>query len=201
MDNTEELYFSHIDSPVGTLEMVASSKGLREINLFDHTPSSSSTPKKGLIHSTEKTQIFAIQLKEYFLGTRTVFDFQLDLSGNGTPFQKKCWEALTRIPFGSTQSYLDIAKSIGKPLAVRAVGNANGKNPLPIVMPCHRVIAHDGKLGGFSLGLKVKQFLLEHERKICSKSIGDGSKQESKRSLHEDVPLKRKKRKLDRVLS
>ena len=101
------------------------------------------------------------QLDEYFAGKRREFDVQL--APRGTAFQLAVWEQLRGIPFGETCAYRDIARAIGKPLAVRAVGAANGRNPLPIIVPCHRVIGADGSLTGFGGGLPVKQFLLRLE--------------------------------------
>jgi methylated-DNA-[protein]-cysteine S-methyltransferase len=101
------------------------------------------------------------QLGDYFAGKRREFD--LPLAPRGTTFQHRVWEALTRIPFGAVRTYGDVARSIGQPLAVRAVGQANGRNPLPIVIPCHRVIAGDGSIGGYSGGLNVKHRLLALE--------------------------------------
>lgn len=103
------------------------------------------------------------QLTEYFRGTRRVFRLPLYLSG--TAFQKKVWRRLMKIPYGQTISYAGLARAIGRPNAYRAVANACGQNPLPILIPCHRVIASDGKLGGYSSGLKRKRWLLRHEQK------------------------------------
>ncbi|NBT38103.1 MAG: methylated-DNA--[protein]-cysteine S-methyltransferase, partial [Actinobacteria bacterium] len=101
------------------------------------------------------------ELREYFSGRRQKFTVKLDL--DGTEFQRTAWEAMRRIPFGSTISYGDQAKAIGKPKAFRAVGSANGRNPVPIIVPCHRVLASDGSLGGYSLGLSMKRRLLALE--------------------------------------
>jgi methylated-DNA-[protein]-cysteine S-methyltransferase len=101
------------------------------------------------------------QLQEYFAGTRNRFDLELDFAG--TDFQKKVWQALLTIPFGETRSYSQIAEQIGNPSAVRAVGAANGKNPISIVAPCHRVIGASGKLTGFAGGLEAKERLLTLE--------------------------------------
>jgi methylated-DNA-[protein]-cysteine S-methyltransferase len=101
------------------------------------------------------------QLQEYFSGTRNSFDLELDFAG--TDFQKKVWQALLTIPFGETRSYSEIAEQIGNPSAVRAVGAANGKNPISIVAPCHRVIGASGKLTGFAGGLEAKERLLTLE--------------------------------------
>jgi len=101
------------------------------------------------------------QLAEYFGGKRREFD--LPLAPRGTPFQQRVWHALLAIPFGVVRTYGDVARDIGQPLAMRAVGQANGRNPLPIVIPCHRVIAGDGTIGGYSSGLNVKHRLLALE--------------------------------------
>lgn len=102
------------------------------------------------------------QLGEYFAGTRTTFDVALDLTG--TEFQRAAWHALTRIPYGTTVSYAEQAAMVGSPRATRAIGSANGRNPIPIIVPCHRVIASDGSLGGYALGLEMKRALLALER-------------------------------------
>ena len=103
------------------------------------------------------------QLLAYFAGKRVQFD--LSLKGEGTAFQQRVWKELLQIPYGETRSYADIAASIGSPKAVRAVGQANGKNPILILIPCHRVIHKDGSIDGFACGTEVKRFLLELERK------------------------------------
>ena len=103
------------------------------------------------------------QLEEYFAGERRVFE--LDLAPEATPFQADVLDALQRIPYGETRSYLDIAKELGKPKAVRAVGGANGANPIPVIIPCHRVIGSNGSLTGFGGGLDTKRFLLDLERR------------------------------------
>ena len=106
------------------------------------------------------------QLGEYFSGERLIFE--LELEPKGTPFQIAVLDALVQIPYGETRSYRDIAIEIGRPKAMRAVGAANGRNPLPIVIPCHRVIGANGSLTGFGGGLEAKTFLLELERKILN---------------------------------
>ena len=102
------------------------------------------------------------QLEQYFAGERLVFKLDLDLD-QGTPFQRRVWKALRDIPYGLTVTYKEIAQAIGQPSATRAVGSANGANPIPVVVPCHRVVAAGGKLGGFSAGLYMKQRLLDLE--------------------------------------
>lgn len=109
------------------------------------------------------------QLQEYFEGKRTHFDFKMN--PKGTEFQRKVWNGLLQIPFGKTMSYLDLAKQLGDVKAIRAVGSANGKNPLWIVVPCHRVIGTDGSLTGYAGGLWRKKWLLEHENPTSQQSL------------------------------
>jgi len=111
------------------------------------------------------------QLQAYFRGELRQFDLRLEV--RGTAFQRKVWRALRRIPYGETRSYKEIARQIGSPTATRAVGGANGKNPIAIVIPCHRVIAADGSLGGFGSGLAVKKLLLELEAKVRRSGAGE----------------------------
>jgi O-6-methylguanine DNA methyltransferase len=121
-------------------------------------------PRKGevWIESAAALQPYADQLQAYFRGELREFTCKLDL--DGTTFQKKCWEALLRIPYGKTCSYADIAKQVGSPRAFRAVGQANHNNPIPIIVPCHRVITSSGTLGGYGGGLDVKERLLRLEQ-------------------------------------
>ena len=111
------------------------------------------------------------QQEEYFTGTR--LDFALPMSSKGTEFQQKVWAALLRIPFGETRSYGEQARLIGDPKAVRAVGLANGRNPIPVIVPCHRVIGADGSMTGFGGGIERKRWLLEHEARYRSKTLFD----------------------------
>lgn len=110
------------------------------------------------------------ELDEYFSGTRTEFDVPLDIS-QGTSFQQKVWLELLKIPYGTTTSYAKLAKNIGKPTAFRAVANANGRNPISLIIPCHRVIASDGGLGGYTGGLEIKRILLDLESHSLSRFI------------------------------
>lgn len=121
------------------------------------------TPSYESCTPTPLTDELAEQLDEYFQGNRQRFDIPYDLKG--TPFQKRVWSALCQIPYGQTRSYLDVAQSIGNARACRAVGMANHRNPLLILIPCHRVIGADGSLGGYAAGVDTKQFLLELEQK------------------------------------
>ncbi len=156
----ETFYYSQINSPIGPLNIAVSEKGLVALE-FDR---SSFPPKKTKYQwqeSAEKTKRFAQELHEYFAGQRREFTFPLDL--RGTPFQLQCWRALLAIPYGETRTYADIARRVRKPQAFRAVGMANNRNPIAIVVPCHRVIASDGTLCGYGGGLDVKRRLLELE--------------------------------------
>lgn len=148
-------------SPVGKLKLVASDNGLAAIlwenDREDRVPLGAMTeqPDHPVLVETRR------QLSEYFAGERTSFDLPLDF--RGTDFQKSVWAALLRIPFGETRTYAEIARELDRPTAFRAVGAANGKNPISIVAPCHRVIGTDGSLTGFAGGLEGKKFLLELE--------------------------------------
>ena len=145
-------------SPVGKLTLVASSKGLVAIDVRNNAKqvvTEKNASAQAILIKTKK------QLEQYFGGKRTSFDVVLDLVG--TEFQVRAWRALCRIPFGKTISYGQQAANVKKPKAFRAVGSANGKNPIPIIVPCHRVVASDGSLGGYSLGLKMKIQLLALE--------------------------------------
>ncbi len=143
----------YLKTPLGWLEIAASDGKLRHI-LFVQEPGHSASSDTVL---TEAKQ----QLEQYFAGERTVFD--LPLAPEGTDFQSKVWQALLTVPYGETCSYLDIAQQLGDSKAVRAVGAANGKNPLSIVVPCHRVIGKNGKLTGYAGGLSRKAWLLQLE--------------------------------------
>ena len=146
-----------VASPVGKLRLVASEKGLVAIDVRNNTQvvTAPNASAEAILIKTKK------QLEQYFAGKRTSFDVALDLVG--TEFQVQAWRALCRIPFGKTISYGQQASNIKKPKAFRAVGSANGKNPIPIIVPCHRVVASDGSLGGYSLGLEMKKQLLALE--------------------------------------
>lgn len=163
-----------IDSPVGRLLLVARADGLSHL-LFED---SQRTKNRGRPSGDGGAEAAAIldtaerQLTEFFAGRRQAFD--LPLAATGTEFQRLVWEGLREIPFGETISYGELARRIGRPRALRAVGAANGANPLPIIMPCHRVIGANGKLTGFGGGLEIKRRLLELEgwRAAPTKSSG-----------------------------
>jgi methylated-DNA-[protein]-cysteine S-methyltransferase len=148
-----------LKSPVGELLIAENSSGVLAIhfNKKEKPPANHSSWK---CVNRLKTEIVK-QLEEYFRGER--FEFKVPLAPHGTTFQMRVWDGLQEIPYGETISYLDLAKRIGTPEAVRAVGAANGANPLPIVIPCHRVIGHNGKLVGYGGGLEIKKYLLSME--------------------------------------
>jgi methylated-DNA-[protein]-cysteine S-methyltransferase len=161
-----------MDSAIGPLFLAASRAGLVALEFDARLPGQQSTrpnprdlrqEKKGFAfeESTRTLQPYVTELEEYFAGQRRKFNFPLDL--RGTDFQLACWRALLAIPYGETRSYADIARGINKPNAFRAVGMANNRNPVAIVVPCHRVIASDGTLCGYGGGLDVKRKLLELE--------------------------------------
>jgi len=145
-----------LDTPIGTLRLVCEDGRLARIE-FEHQHSDDGHPETG--HPV--LAACAAQLTDYFARRRR--QFSLPLAARGTPFQQSVWHALTAIPHGELRSYRDIAVAIGKPSAVRAVGAANGRNPLPIVVPCHRVVGSDGSLTGFAGGLDAKVLLFELE--------------------------------------
>jgi len=147
-------------SPVGLLRISADARGVTAIDLV--------TKRHKVQHSGDAkarshAETAVTQLREYFDGQRRHFDVPLHM--HGTEFQQRAWKTMRKIRYGATMSYAQQARAMGSPKAVRAVGSANGANPIPIIVPCHRVIASDGSLGGYALGLKMKQFLLEIERR------------------------------------
>ena len=154
------MYYSHMDSPIGRLLLAGDEGGLRLISF--PTGSRTRDVEPGWMENDAPFVEAKRQLAAYFAGELTEFD--LPLAPQGTPFQLSVWRALRQIPYGKTVSYGAIAESIGRPSASRAVGAANGANPLPIVVPCHRVIGSTGKLTGFGGGLDTKAALLALEQ-------------------------------------
>jgi len=150
-----------IESPIGWWLITAENSAITEIEHVSQKP-------KLEAPSSDVVEKAATQLREYFAGERGSFD--LPLSPHGTEFQQRVWERLCAIPYGETWSYQDLAESLGDANAMRAVGAANGKNPIPIVIPCHRVIGKDGSLTGYAGGLEVKRYLLELEG-VLEKSL------------------------------
>jgi len=163
-------YHKKIQSPVGELKLVASDNGLAAILWEDDDSERVKTVKDSIEDDNHAVLLeTAGQLEEYFKKERTSFTIALDFKG--TDFQKKVWEALLEIPFGETRTYGDIAKQLGDIKAVRAVGAANGKNPISIIAPCHRVIGASGKLTGFAGGLENKARLLNLEASIKNPTL------------------------------
>ncbi len=152
-------YFDGMSTPIGRIHIVVSDEALTHI----YFPTDAWSEE--YVRKSKHPLIVAAkaQLAEYFTGERKTFDLPLD--PKGTVFQKRAWNVLRKIPYGKTISYTEEAKWMKNPLSVRAVGSANGKNPLPIIIPCHRVVAKDGGLGGYSGGLKCKAVLLHLEQK------------------------------------
>jgi methylated-DNA-[protein]-cysteine S-methyltransferase len=173
-DNTQQnmdTFFKRMASPTGSLTLIATDNGLRAV-LWDYGDPEKSSIDRGiekpdhpLLLETEK------QLNEYFAGKRKTFSLPLDFIGSD--FQKQVWEALLTIPFGETRSYGDIARQIGNPDSVRAVGGAANKNPIPIIAPCHRMVGASGKLVGFGGGLENKALLLALEAPFRQTTIFD----------------------------
>jgi methylated-DNA-[protein]-cysteine S-methyltransferase len=154
--------YATFDSPVGTLLLVGDDDGLEGLYLPDHkrgrTPTDEWRRDDAALAEAKR------QLGEYFAGTRTTFD--VPLRPAGTPFQREVWEALRRIPYGETRSYGQLAGELGRPGAARAVGAANGRNPISILVPCHRVVGAAGTLTGYAGGVEAKRALLAHERRM-----------------------------------
>jgi len=149
-----ELNTTYYSSPIGLIEITGNDDGIATVYFVDERKNNSTK-----IHPSLKECVY--QLEEYFKGIRK--EFGIKLNASGTDFQKRVWEQLLTVPFGRTVSYLDISKQLGDANATRAVGNANGSNPISIIVPCHRVIGVNGKLVGYSGGLWRKEWLLNHE--------------------------------------
>ncbi|SHG77774.1 methylated-DNA--[protein]-cysteine S-methyltransferase [Winogradskyella jejuensis] len=143
-----------IETPIGHAKITGDANGISSVSIGDTSQELSEIIPEELLDCVT-------QLKAYFRGERQYFDLKLNPSG--TDFQKKVWQHLQQIPFGKTCSYLELSKQLGDPKAIRAVANANGKNPLWIIVPCHRVIGSDGSLTGYAGGLHRKQWLINHE--------------------------------------
>ncbi|MFT5757265.1 MAG: methylated-DNA-[protein]-cysteine S-methyltransferase [Alteromonadaceae bacterium] len=147
------MFIDYLNSPLGLIEFKASDKGIVYV-IFCGT-------EKSVIQRSEITDQCKQQLTEYFTGQRKIFDLPLD--PHGTVFQKSVWQCLSTIPFGESVTYLHIAKMVNKPKGSQAVGGANGRNPISIIVPCHRVIGSNGSLTGYAGGIERKLWLLNHE--------------------------------------
>lgn len=146
--------FGYVDSPIGTVEIGVQAECVTSLYFVDHPPHTNALENQVL-------QLAVEQVDAYFGGRLKVFDLPLDMKG--TPFQQSVWQALLDVPFGRTASYQQIARTVGNPKAVRAVGAANGQNPVSIIVPCHRIIGKKGGLTGYGGGLWRKEWLLRHE--------------------------------------
>lgn len=159
-------FYNLLESPVGKIAITSNNTEITGIYLEGHSLFSDVTNNNDNYQLNQNLNILQeaeTQLQEYFTGKRN--DFDLATNPEGTDFQKKIWKELDKIPYGETRSYLDIAKAIKSPTASRAVGMANGKNPISIITPCHRVIGSNGKLTGYASGIEAKKWLLNHEAK------------------------------------
>jgi methylated-DNA-[protein]-cysteine S-methyltransferase len=156
----DKAFTGYLESEIGFIEIVGTQSGILSLAFTEARPADDA-------YLPTCVKACAAQLQEYFKGDRKVFSVNLLLQG--TDFQKKVWKQLMKIPFGETASYKDIAASIGRGKAARAVGNANGRNKIPIIIPCHRVIAADGSLAGFGSGIWRKEWLLNHEKIVALK--------------------------------
>ncbi len=159
MATASHTYYTKFSAPIGDLLIAGTENAVTQIGFPTHT--TKSTVQSHWIQSAEPFRDICRQLELYFQQRLTRFDVPLE--PEGTEFQQQVWQELQQIPFGETASYSDIAYAIGNPQATRAVGSANGSNPIPILIPCHRVIGRDGSLTGFGGGLPIKRFLLQLE--------------------------------------
>jgi methylated-DNA-[protein]-cysteine S-methyltransferase len=164
---TTDLASTVMPSPIGELTIVVGDRGLRAVWWHDDPRSGSDVPVGGATAAQQALLAAAVrQLDDYFAGIRTEFDLPLD--AHGTPFQHAAWGVLRSIPFGTTMTYGQQAVALGDPNKARAVGAANGRNPIGIIVPCHRVVGASGALTGFAGGLDAKAWLLDHERRVVA---------------------------------
>ena len=152
-------YYATVPSPLGAITVSTDGTALTGLALDGPAPA-------GAVEDAKRLTPFLTELREYLAGERTAFTFRVDQPG--TAFQKRVWKELMNIPYGETISYGELAKRVGNPNASRAVGSANGKNQIAIVVPCHRVIGKNGSLTGFGGGLSCKQWLLDHEARVVA---------------------------------
>ena len=164
LESNQTTYYK---TPLGTAKIIGDEDGIQSISVLDEEISTALDVTNQIIPNWSKNCVN--QLDEYFKGSRKEFD--LKLNPQGTVFQKKVWAELLEIPFGKSRTYLEQSKSFGDPKAIRAVASANGKNPIWIVIPCHRVIGTDGSLTGYAGGIWRKKWLLEHESGVKQQSL------------------------------
>jgi methylated-DNA-[protein]-cysteine S-methyltransferase len=158
------MHWTVLDTPIDSLLLIGDETGLHELHFEPYEVPAGTTRDDDVLRAVRT------QLSEYFAGDRTSFD--LALCPHGSPFQQKVWMALRDIPYGETTTYGEIAADLGQPTASRAVGLANGRNPLGVIVPCHRVIGANGTLTGFGGGLPRKRWLLDHERTVLGRAGG-----------------------------
>ncbi|MBT8146882.1 MAG: methylated-DNA--[protein]-cysteine S-methyltransferase [Gammaproteobacteria bacterium] len=163
----ETVYYDYLDSPIGSLMLAGDGENLVELGFPDGKAARRHQP--GWVLDSEPFTECKRQLQRYFAGN--LRDFDIPLAPRGTEFQLLVWDALRTIPYGETVSYGELARQIGRPAASRAVGAANGKNPIPVIIPCHRVIGSTGSLVGFGGGLPTKQQLLALEREAIAPGL------------------------------
>ncbi len=165
---TATVYYAQLQTPIGLLRLFASGRGLLRLALPNEPRSAAEAYVERTLGPTsvrddEAAHAAALaQLAAYFAGTRRSFDVPLDL--RGTPFQRLVWDAVAAVSYGETRTYRDVARAIDRPAAVRAVGAANGANPVPLIVPCHRIVGANGSLTGYGGGIEVKRRLLALER-------------------------------------
>lgn len=158
-----EIFVEHLESPVGLLEITADKQGLRSVFFQEQK----TLEGKANTHTKKAVK----ELNEYFAGKRKKFSVKMNLQG--TDFQLKVWEELQNIPHGKTTSYFDLSNKLGDVKAIRAVGTANGKNPIAIIIPCHRVVGRNGELTGYAGGLHRKEWLINFEQQFEQKTLFD----------------------------
>ena len=156
-----QVSMAQLSTPIGVVTVAATESAVVSVEFAgaDEAPVDDVTP-------TGVLAVAVAQLEEYFAGLRTAFDLPIDV--DGTDFQRAAWTVLSQIPLGETISYGEQARRMGRPAAVRAVGAANGRNPVPVIVPCHRVIGANGSLTGFAGGIEIKTWLLEHEKRVVA---------------------------------
>ncbi len=165
-------FCTEFPSPVGVVNLRGTAAGLTGVYMEAHRHGPTLEERSGWLRDDARFAAARSQLEEYFAGRRTVFDLPLDLAGTGgTAFQRRVWAALGDIPYGATISYGELARRIGQPAAVRAVGLANGRNPLSIIVPCHRVVGASGALTGYGGGMTRKRALLDLEARTSGRTL------------------------------
>jgi methylated-DNA-[protein]-cysteine S-methyltransferase len=189
MTETTQVYYSIYVSPVGELLLTASSGMLTGLNMALQGGKPAPSPKPEWRRDDAALRFAREQLDAYFEGDLHTFDVPLSMAG--TPFQKQVWQGLREIPYGTTISYAELARRVGRAGASRAVGSANGRNPIGIVVPCHRVIAADGTLGGYGGGLDRKEWLISHEAAVLD---GLGRRDAPHGKLHPQTGVHKLKR-------